>query len=96
MDPLFELGLLIKAGRRDLERRANGDRRRRRRRGIVLPLAGRRKEEEATRARAAALARGRTPEPLPEALRETAQLSPFGELVTRRRELYEGEPARTG
>jgi hypothetical protein len=29
-------------------------------------------------------------------LRELAQFSPFGELVTKRRELYEGQTQRTG
>lgn len=159
MDPLFELGLLIKAGQRDFERRANDamrplgltgaqadaltvikqagplslkelgelliaeaghpsrlvdrlveaglvsrepaddDRRR-----IVLELtsAGRRKERQVEQARAQVLELGRALigdrdlEPLLETLRELAQFSPFGELVTRRRELYEGEAARTG
>jgi len=159
VDPLFELGLLIKAGQRDFERRANeamrplgltgaqadaltvigqagplslkelgelliaeaghpsrlvdrlveaglvartpaeDDRRR-----IVLELTakGRRTEKRVEAARNEVLEMGRLLigerdlEPLLEMLRELAQFSPFGELVTRRRELFEGQTQRTG
>ncbi|MEA2411255.1 MAG: MarR family transcriptional regulator, organic hydroperoxide resistance regulator [Thermoleophilaceae bacterium] len=159
MDPLFEFGLLIKAGQRDFERRANdamrplgltgaqadaitvieqagplslkelgelliaeaghpsrlvdrlveaglvarrpadGDRRR-----IVLSLTqkGRRLEKRVEAARNEVLELGRALigdrdlEPALELLRELAQFSPFGELVTRRRELFEGRTTRAG
>jgi DNA-binding MarR family transcriptional regulator len=159
MDPLFEFGLLIKAGQRDLERRANDamrplgltgaqadalsvirqagplslkelgelliaeaghpsrlvdrlveaglvarepateDRRR-----IVLSLTpeGRRIEKRVERARGEILEAGhaligdRDLEPVLELLRDLAQFSPYGELVTRRRELFEGQTQRTG
>lgn len=159
MDPLFELGLLIKAGQRDFERRANDamrplgltgaqadaltvikqagplslkelgelliaeaghpsrlvdrlveaglvartpaedDRRR-----IVLELTpkGRRLEKRVDAARNEVLEMGRLLigerdlEPLLQLLRDLAQFSPYGELVDRRRALYEGQPAGTG
>jgi DNA-binding MarR family transcriptional regulator len=159
MDPLFELGLLIKAGQRDFERRANDamrplgltgaqadaltvikqagplslkelgelliaeaghpsrlvdrlveaglvartpaedDRRR-----IVLELTpkGRRLEKRVDAARNEVLEMGRLLigerdlEPLLHLLRDLAQFSPYGELVDRRRALYEGQPAGTG
>jgi DNA-binding MarR family transcriptional regulator len=159
MDPLFELGLLIKAGQRDFERRANDamrplgltgaqadaltvikqagplslkelgelliaeaghpsrlvdrlveaglvartpaedDRRR-----IVLELTakGRRLEKRVDAARNEVLEMGwlligeRDLEPLLQLLRDLAQFSPYGELVDRRRALYEGHPAGTG
>jgi DNA-binding MarR family transcriptional regulator len=159
MDPLFELGLLIKAGQRDFERRANDamrplgltgaqadaltvikqagplslkelgelliaeaghpsrlvdrlveaglvartpaedDRRR-----IVLELTprGRRLEKRVDAARNDVLEMGRLLigerdlEPLLQLLRDLAQFSPYGELVDRRRALYEGQPAGTG
>ena len=159
MDPLFELGLLIKAGQRDFERRANeamrplgltgaqadaitvigqagplslkelgelliaeaghpsrlvdrlveaglverrpaeDDRRR-----IVLSLTGkgRRLEKRIQGAREEQLELGhaligeRDLEPALELLRELAQFSPYEELINRRRELYEGQRARTG
>jgi DNA-binding MarR family transcriptional regulator len=159
MDPLFELGLLIKAGQRDFERRANDamrplgltgaqadaltvikqagplslkelgelliaeaghpsrlvdrlveaglvartpaedDRRR-----IVLELTpkGRRLEKRVDAARNEVLEMGRLLigerdlEPILQLLRDLAQFSPYGELVDRRRALYEGQPAGTG
>jgi DNA-binding MarR family transcriptional regulator len=159
VDLLFEFGLLIKAGQRDFERRANDamrplgltgaqadaltvirqagplslkelgelliaeaghpsrlvdrlveaglvarspaedDRRR-----IVLELTpeGRRVEKRVESARNQVLELGhaligdRDLEPALELLRDLAQLSPFGQLVTRRRELYEGQTQRTG
>ena len=154
MDPLFELGLLIKAGQRDFERRANDamrplgltgaqadaltvirqagplslkalgelliaeaghpsrlvdrlvartpaedDRRR-----IVLELTpkGRRLEKRVEAARGEVIEMGRLLigdrdlEPVLELLRDLSQFSPFGELVTRRRELFEGQTRRTG
>jgi DNA-binding MarR family transcriptional regulator len=159
VDPLFEFGLLIKAGQRDFERRANEamrplgltgaqadaltvirqagplslkelgelliaeaghpsrlvdrlveaglvarepateDRRR-----IVLSLTaeGKRTERRVERARDEILSAGhaligeRDLEPVLELLRELAQFSPFGELVSKRRELYEGQTQRTG
>ena len=159
MDPLFELGLLIKAGQRDFERRANeamrplgltgaqadaitviaqagplslkelgelliaeaghpsrlvdrlveaglverrpaeDDRRR-----IVLSLTarGRRLEKRIRAAREEQLELGhaligeRDLEPALELLRDLAQFSPYEELINRRRELYEGQRARTG
>ena len=159
MDPLFELGLLIKAGQRDFERRANDamrplgltgaqadaltviqqagplslkelgelliaeaghpsrlvdrlveaglvartpaedDRRR-----IVLELTpkGRRLEKRVDAARNEVLETGRLLigerdlEPILQLLRDLAQFSPYGELVDRRRALYEGQPAGTG
>jgi DNA-binding MarR family transcriptional regulator len=159
VDPLFELGLLIKAGQRDFERRANeamrplgltgaqadaltvirqagplslkelgelliaeaghpsrlvdrlveaglvareaatDDRRR-----IVLSLTaeGRRAERHVERARNEVLRAGhaligeRDLEPVLGLLRDLAQFSPFGQLVNRRRELYEGQTQRTG
>ena len=159
MDPLFELGLLIKAGQRDFERRANeamrplgltgaqadaitvigeagplslkelgelliaeaghpsrlvdrlvdaglverrpseDDRRR-----IVLSLTarGRRLEKRIQAAREQQLELGhaligeRDLEPALALLRDLAQFSPYEELINRRRELYEGQRARTG
>jgi DNA-binding MarR family transcriptional regulator len=159
VDPLFEFGLLIKAGQRDFERRANEamrplgltgaqadaltvirqagplslkelgelliaeaghpsrlvdrlveaglvarepameDRRR-----IVLSLTpeGKRTEKRVEQARDEILRAGhaligeRDLEPVLELLRELAQFSPFGELVSKRRELYEGQTQRTG
>jgi DNA-binding MarR family transcriptional regulator len=159
VDPLFELGLLIKAGQRDFEKRANDamrplgltgaqadaltvirqagplslkelgelliaeaghpsrlvdrlveaglvertpaedDRRR-----IVLELTakGRRVEKRVEAARQEMLETGRLLigerdlEPVLALLRELAQFSPFGELVARRRELFEGQTERTG
>jgi DNA-binding MarR family transcriptional regulator len=159
VDPLFELGLLIKAGQRDFERRANeamrplgltgaqadaitvigqagplslkelgelliaeaghpsrlvdrlvdaglverrpseDDRRR-----IVLSLTarGRRLEKRIQPAREEQLELGhaligeRDLEPALELLRDLAQFSPYEELINRRRELYEGQRARTG
>ena len=159
MDPLFELGLLIKAGQRDFERRANeamrplgltgaqsdaitvigqagplslkelgelliaeaghpsrlvdrlveaglverraseDDRRR-----IVLSLtaAGRRIEKRIQAAREEQLELGhaligdRDLEPALALLRDLAQFSPYERLINRRRELYEGQRARTG
>ena len=35
-------------------------------------------------------------EPILQLLRDLAQFSPYGELVDRRRALYEGQPAGTG
>jgi MarR family transcriptional regulator, organic hydroperoxide resistance regulator len=159
VDPLFELGLLIKAGQRDFERRANeamrplgltgaqadaitvigqagplslkelgelliaeaghpsrlvdrlvdaglverrsaeDDRRR-----IVLSLTarGRRLEGRIQVAREQQLELGhaligeRDLQPALELLRDLAQFSPYEELINRRRELYEGQRARTG
>jgi MarR family transcriptional regulator, organic hydroperoxide resistance regulator len=159
VDPLFELGLLIKAGQRDFERRTNeamrplgltaaqadaitvigqagplslkelgelliaeaghpsrlvdrlvdaglverrpaeDDRRR-----IVLSLSGRGRslEKRIGAAREAQLELGhaligdRDLEPALELLRDLAQFSPYEELIDRRRELYEGQRARTG
>jgi DNA-binding MarR family transcriptional regulator len=159
VDPLFELGLLIKAGQRDFERRANeamrplgltgaqadaltvirqagplslrelgelliaeaghpsrlvdrlvdaglvartpaeDDRRR-----IVLELTqkGRRVEKRVEAAHDEVIELGRMRigdrdlEPLLQMLRELAQPSPYGRLVTRRRELFEGQTPRTG
>jgi DNA-binding MarR family transcriptional regulator len=159
VDPLFELGLLIKAGQRDFERRANeamrplgltgaqadaitvigqagplslkelgelliaeaghpsrlvdrlvdaglverrpaeDDRRR-----IVLSLTarGQRIEKRIRAAREEQLELGhalvgeRDLEPALELLRDLAQFSPYEELINRRRELYEGQRARTG
>jgi MarR family transcriptional regulator, organic hydroperoxide resistance regulator len=159
VDPLFELGLLIKAGQRDFEKRANDamrplgltggqadaltvirqagplslkelgelliaeaghpsrlvdrlveaglvartpsedDRRR-----IVLELTptGRRVERRVEAARQEVLEMGRLLvgerdlEPALELLRDLARFSPFGELVARRRELFEGQTERTG
>jgi DNA-binding MarR family transcriptional regulator len=159
VDPLFELGLLIKAGQRDFERRANeamrplgltgaqadaitvigqagplslkelgelliaeaghpsrlvdrlveaglverraseDDRRR-----IVLSLtaAGRRIEKRIQAAREEQLELGhaligdRNLEPALELLRDLAQFSPYERLINRRRELFEGQRARTG
>ena len=100
MDPLFELGLLIKAGQRDFERRPAEDDRRR----IVLSLTarGRRLEKRIQAAREEQLELGhaligeRDLEPALRLLRELAQFSPYEELINRRRELYEGQRARTG
>src|SRR4051812_6841946 len=159
VDPLFEFGLLIKAGQRDLERRANdamrplgltgaqadalsvirqagplslkelgelliaeaghpsrlvdrlveagpvargpptGDRGR----VVVSPSPqGRGVEKRVERARGEILEAGhalvgdRDLEPVLELLRDLAQFSPYGELVTRRRELFEGQTQRTG
>jgi DNA-binding MarR family transcriptional regulator len=159
VDPLFELGLLIKAGQRDFERRANeamrplgltgaqadaitviaqagplslkelgelliaeaghpsrlvdrlveaglverrgadDDRRR-----IVLSLTprGRRLEKRVAATREQTLELGwaligdRDLEPALELMRELSQYSPFSELIDRRRELYEGQQAKTG
>jgi MarR family transcriptional regulator, organic hydroperoxide resistance regulator len=159
VDPLFELGLLIKAGQRDFERRANDAMRplgltgaqadaitvigqagplslkelgelliaeaghpsrlvdrlvdaelvERRpaeddRRRIVLSLTarGRRLEKRIQAAREEQLELGhaligeRDLEPALELLRDLAQFSPYEELINRRRELYEGQRARTG
>ena len=159
MDPLFEFGLLIKAGQRDFERRANeamrplgltgaqadaitvigqagplslkelgelliaeaghpsrlvdrlveaglverrgadDDRRR-----IVLSLTprGRRLEKRVAATREQLLELGgarigdRDLEPALELMRDLAQYSPFSKLIDRRRELYEGQEAKTG
>ena len=159
MDPLFEFGLLIKAGQRDFERRANeamrplgltgaqadaitvigqagplslkelgelliaeaghpsrlvdrlveaglverrgadDDRRR-----IVLSLTprGRRLEKRVAATREQMLELGwaligdRDLEPALELMRDLAQYSPFSKLIDRRRELYEGQEAKTG
>jgi DNA-binding MarR family transcriptional regulator len=159
VDPLFELGLLIKAGQRDFERRANESMRplgltgaqadaitvieqagplslkelgelliaeaghpsrlvdrlveaglvERRaaeddRRRIVLSLTpqGRRLEKRIQAAREHQLELGhaligdRDLEPALELLRELAQFSPYEDLIDRRRELYEGQRAKTG
>jgi DNA-binding MarR family transcriptional regulator len=159
VDPLFELGLLIKAGQRDFERRANeamrplgltgaqadaitviaqagplslkelgelliaeaghpsrlvdrlveaglverrgadDDRRR-----IVLSLTprGRRLEKRVAATREQMLVLGwaligeRDLEPALELMRDLAQYSPFSTLIGRRRELYEGQEAKSG
>ena len=159
MDPLFEFGLLIKAGQRDFERRANeamrplgltgaqadaitviaqagplslkelgelliaeaghpsrlvdrlveaglverrgadDDRRR-----IVLSLTprGRRLEKRVAATREQMLELGwaligdRDLEPALELMRDLAQYSPFSKLIDRRRDLYEGQEAKTG
>jgi MarR family transcriptional regulator, organic hydroperoxide resistance regulator len=159
VDPLFEFGLLIKAGQRDFERRANeamrplgltgaqadaitvigqagplslkelgelliaeaghpsrlvdrlveaglverrgadDDRRR-----IVLSLTprGRRLEKRVAATREQMLELGwaligdRDLEPALELMRDLAQYSPFSKLIDRRRELYEGQEAKTG
>jgi DNA-binding MarR family transcriptional regulator len=159
VDPLFEFGLLIKAGQRDFERRANeamrplgltgaqadaitviaqagplslkelgelliaeaghpsrlvdrlveagfverrgadDDRRR-----IVLSLTprGRRLEKRVAATREQMLQLGwaligeRDLEPALELMRDLAQYSPFSKLIDRRRELYEGQEAKTG
>jgi DNA-binding MarR family transcriptional regulator len=92
VDRLVEAGLVERRGAED-------DRRR-----IVLSLTarGRRLEKRIGAAREEALELGhaligdRDLEPALELLRELAQFSPYEELINRRRELYEGQRAKTG
>jgi DNA-binding MarR family transcriptional regulator len=92
VDRLVEAGLVARTPAED-------DRRR-----IVLELTpkGRRVEKRVEIARDEVIELGRMLigdrdlEPLLEMLRELAQFSPYGRLVTRRRELFEGQTQRTG
>src|SRR3954468_1299077 len=92
VDRLVDAGLV--------ERRAADDDRRR----IVLSLTahGRGVEKRVAATREQMLQLGwaligeRDLEPALELMRELAQYSPFSELIDRRRELYEGQQAKTG
>jgi DNA-binding MarR family transcriptional regulator len=92
VDRLVDAGLV--------ERRPAEDDRRR----LVLSLTprGRRLEKRVAAAREEALELGRALigerdfEPALELLRDLAQFSPYAELIGRRREMYEGQPLKTG